>query len=129
MDKDHLLSKCTSIAWQSLPSQKTKSASLGMIALGMENGSISVWDLARGVVSRKLGKDSNLSAVTDVAFSPDGKFLYSSSSDKYIIEWDIESGSIQNRLKGDKNGTSKLCLSTMKKCIAAARYQCLFYDY
>lgn len=94
---------------------------MGLIALGMENGSVSVWDLSRGVVSRKLGKDSNLSPVTDVAFSPDGKSIYSSSSDKYITEWDIESGSVKNRLKGDKNGTSKLCLSTAKKCIAAGR--------
>lgn len=62
----------------------------GSIALGFDDGSISVWDLQRGIVSSKLGKGENLPAVTDIAFSSDGKGLFSSSLDKDIIEWDLQ---------------------------------------
>jgi len=58
--------------------------------MGMENGSITVWNLHRGVVSFNLGKGMQLPAVTDVAFSPSTRTLFSSSLDKEIIEWDLE---------------------------------------
>ena len=63
---------------------------LGLIAMGMENGSVSVWDLQRGVVSLKLGKGQQLPAVTDVAFSSNGRGLFTSSLEREVLEWDLE---------------------------------------
>ena len=62
----------------------------GLVALGMDDGCITVWDLQRGVVAWKLGKGSKLPAVTDVCFSSDGSSMFSSSLEKDIVEWDLK---------------------------------------
>ncbi len=64
---------------------------MGLVAMGMSDGSVSVWDLQRGVVSCRLGRGaSGAAALTDVAFAGDGRSLFTSSSDKHVTEWDLE---------------------------------------
>jgi len=58
--------------------------------MGMDNGTITVWDLHRGVVAMTLGKDMQLQPVTDVAFSVSDNTLFSSSLASDVIEWDLE---------------------------------------
>jgi len=58
--------------------------------MGMDTGVVTVWDLQRGVVAFKLGKGLELPPVTDVAFSADGRSLFSSSLEKDLLEWDLE---------------------------------------
>lgn len=40
-----------------------------------------------------------LPSVTSVAFSLDGKSLYSASSAKDVIEWNLETGKVARKLK------------------------------
>ena len=81
IEKNHLSASCTSLAWYRPASagaggkrkhSSDNAATMGLVAVGMDNGTTSVWDLQRGVVTIKLGKDQHLAAVTDVAFSADG---------------------------------------------------------
>jgi WD40 repeat protein len=60
------------------------------LAMGMDNGTITVWDLHRGVVAMTLGKDMQLQPVTDVAFSVSDNTLFSSSLASDVNEWDLE---------------------------------------
>lgn len=62
---------------------------MGFIAMGMENGTITVWDLQRGVVRVVLGKGMHLAAITDISFSADGLGIFSASIEKDVIEWDL----------------------------------------
>ena len=61
-----------------------------MIALGLDNGSVTVWDLQRGIVCNKLTSTDKLPAVTDVCFSTDGQNIYTCSMDEDILEWNIQ---------------------------------------
>ena len=84
---------------------------LGLLALGGDNGTVSLWDLTRGVLAAKLGKvrfpsclnfvrsfteyrlhtqGQNLKAITGIAFSKDGPNVYTASSDSEILEWDLK---------------------------------------
>ena len=125
--KDSLAVQCTSVAWARTPaSGKRKmtgsdATEVGAIAMGMDDGTVSVWDVQRGVVATKLGtSEQHLAAVTDVAFSKDGKLLYSSSAEKYITEWDLATSEAKRQLKGDKGGTTKLCASAGARSLLAA---------
>lgn len=42
---------------------------------------------------------AGLPEVTSVAFSLDGKSLYSASSDKEVVEWNLETGEMARKLK------------------------------
>uniref|UniRef100_A0A7S2MLY1 Small-subunit processome Utp12 domain-containing protein n=1 Tax=Octactis speculum TaxID=3111310 RepID=A0A7S2MLY1_9STRA len=90
-----------------------------MVAVGTDSGHISVWDLERGVVVVKLGENQkNMAAVKDLDFSSDGKSLYSCSSEKDIFDWDVESGKIVRRFKGDKHGTAVVVASRDRAVLA-----------
>lgn len=73
---------------------------LGFIAMGMNTGTVTVWDLQRGVVAFKLGKGLELPPVTDVAFSADGRTLFSASLDKDVLEWGLEVHPLRSSLGG-----------------------------
>ncbi|CAM9922811.1 unnamed protein product, partial [Hapterophycus canaliculatus] len=85
----HLAKQYTCIAWHRRSSKSKRSSSgaskpssLGMIALGTDKGSVSVWDLKRGALAFSLGEGEGLPNVTSVAFSADGSSLFSASSGK-----------------------------------------------
>lgn len=107
VEKDHLKTTCTSVGWNKAGVRTVGNLAGSLIAMGFENGTITVWDLHRGVPRFNLGRGLQLQPVTDVAFSD--KTLFSSSLAKEIIEWDLETGDIKQRIKGDKDGTTKLC--------------------
>ena len=54
-----------------------------------------------------------------MAFSADGKTLASGSSDKIIILWNLESGSIKNELKGHKEWINTVVFSPDGKTLAS----------
>ena len=59
---------------------------------------------------------------TSTSPSSSGTCVYSSSKDKDILEWDVESGEITRRIRGNKTGTSVLAVSTQTNMLAAARF-------
>eukprot|EP00904_Undaria_pinnatifida_P002401 jgi/Undpi1/12161/HiC_scaffold_5.g01837.m1 len=123
----HLSKQYTCIAWhRRAPQAKrgssgaSKSTALGMIALGTDKGSISVWDLKRGALAHSLGEGEGLPNVTSVAFSSDGSSLYSASSGKELVEWNVETGAVVRKLKGFKHGCTQICLHPLGKILAIA---------
>ncbi|CAM9960738.1 unnamed protein product [Sphacelaria rigidula] len=103
----HLAKQYTCLAWHRPASKQSKRSSsgaskplsLGLIALGTDKGTISVWDLKRGALAHSLGEGEGLPSVTSVAFSLDGGSLYSASSGKEVFEWNLETGAVARKFK------------------------------
>ncbi len=100
----------------------TKSG-LGILALGSDQGHVSVWDLTRGVLARRLGEGQHLKRVTGVAFAAGGATLYSTGAgDADVLEWDLRTGECSRRISGDKHGASALALDPAESAtLAVAR--------
>ena len=96
---------------------------LGLLALGSDQGHVSVWDLTRGVLARRLGEGQNLKRVTGVAFAAGGATLYTTGAgDADVLEWDLRTGECSRRIPGDKHGASALALDPAESAtLAVAR--------
>jgi WD40 repeat protein len=60
-----------------------------MVAAGLGNGTVAVWDASTG---RQLGGPlaaHGSSSVTGIAFSPDGQLLVSGGGDARLVMWSI----------------------------------------
>lgn len=63
-----------------------------MLAIGSNDGSISLWGCADWKLLHRLEGHSD--SITDLAFRPDGMQLISGSLDGSMTEWDLESGKV-----------------------------------
>jgi hypothetical protein len=68
-----------------------------VIAIGENDGSASVWDLATGRPVMMLR--GHTAAVIGVAFSPDGKRLFTRSLDATVRQWDTATGKMLSILQ------------------------------
>lgn len=123
-ERDHLSYRYTSLAW-SQPKAKSKkrggASSLGLIALGTSSGNIVLWDLATGDVKYTLQAEAvhGSGAVQALTFNPQGSLLYSSSSEKYVREWNVKSGEMQRKFRVGTGGVSALAVSANGEVLAA----------
>jgi WD40 repeat protein len=57
--------------------------------------------------------------ITDIAFSPDNKYLISSGDDNHIIVWDILSGKQVRILEGHTGPVNQICIHPTKDILAS----------
>lgn len=129
-ERDHLSYQYTSIAWtlsspllkKSAGGKRAKSSALGLVALGTSTGVIVVWDLQKGEVAQTLSsekdKDAHGAAVNDVAFNSQGNLLYSCSSEKHILEWNVKEGSVSRKFRAGNDGAHQLAVSSNDEVLA-----------
>ncbi|KUF76408.1 WD repeat-containing protein 43 [Phytophthora nicotianae] len=127
-ERDHLSYRYTSLAWTQ-PKTKSKKRSgdsdLGLLALGTNSGVIVVWDLATGEVKHTLQADAahGSGAVQALAFNPQGSLLYSSSSDKHVLEWNVSSGKKSRKLvSGLSSAVTQLRFANVETGIESSRF-------
>lgn len=128
MATDHLASKYTCLAWSSKSpfekksNKRSKACGMGIIALGTASGKILIWNLATAKVVHTLGAEmKSKCAIQDIVFNSAGTKLYSCSDDKKILEWDVVNGEVLRKLKGSKEGTCKLAISSNDEMLAMAK--------
>ena len=127
VEKEHFLSAYTCAAWhrERASGRGSKKARAGLLACGTRSGWVSLWDLQRGVVVKRLGSDAQDSgsrgAVTAVAFSANGTAVLSAMGENIVELWDVRDGSLLRRvkgLKGDDRCTALLSHPRQEACIA-----------
>jgi WD40 repeat protein len=71
---------------------------VGPYGAGFGRHQIKLWDVASGNLLRTL--EGHQHAVTNVAFSPDGKWLAAGSTDEIVKVWDTTKGRLSRTLEG-----------------------------
>lgn len=64
------------------------SPDISSIALGLEDGSVHIFDIETGDLSNVLS-DGHMAGITAISYSPDGDFLATGSNDTSVRIWDI----------------------------------------
>lgn len=118
VEKNHLSHSYTCSSW----AQKNKDDP-GIFAVGSSDGVIILWDLARGVVLRNIGKSNESPVPSDIAFSKDMKSIFVSyASSSHVEEFNIADGELKTSHKGLKKGAFKLTTSPVSNAFVLARY-------
>jgi WD40 repeat protein len=115
VEKQHLSHTYTCSSWRA-----GKRDNLGYFAVGTSDGTIILWDLTRGVVSKTLGKANESPVPTSVVFSNDSKSLLVSSSQNHIVQYDLSTGEESHTFKAGKKGVLKVAVNPKVEVVAAA---------
>ncbi|KAF0687069.1 Aste57867_21150 [Aphanomyces stellatus] len=139
-ERDHLNYKYTSLAWTKTSvwssgkkgNKRAASGELGMLALGTTTGAIVVWNLEKGEVAQRLSRDNSenghAAAVTDIVFASSGATLFSASTEKNVLEWNVKDGSVARKFKVGAEGASKLALSASDDVLAVGSSHIKLFD-
>ena len=84
-----------------------------------KDAEVKVWEIETG---REIYTMGHGYAVNDVAFSPDGKYIASASSDKTIKLWDVENGQEIRTFVGHLEGLRSIAFSPDGKQIVSSSY-------
>ncbi len=87
------------------------------------SGSINLWHVETGALQNTLMTDAY--RFDDVVFSPDGQTLVSSDSDDNVLMWDVKTGTVRQRLTGNRYyyyGIQRFLLSPDGQTLAGAGY-------
>jgi WD40 repeat protein len=86
------------------------------LAVGVEDGSVQVWDLITGKRTRRLaGHGGFLDAI---AFSPDGRLLVAGSGNKAAYLWDVATGRDVGRFSGHLGAVTAVAVSSDDRWLA-----------
>jgi RNA polymerase sigma factor (sigma-70 family) len=87
---------------------------------GVTGDRLTEWDLATGKVARELGKEP--SGASDLALSPDRRFLAACDSDRSVCLYELPSGKVVRRFKGHTNVVGSVSFSGDGKTLASASW-------
>lgn len=88
-----------------------------LLATGLDNGKIVIWDAATGKSLRTLDAEGG---VLSVAFSPDGRFLISGETTETIRIWDPASGQLIRTVTNATTHVRSIALSPDGRTFATA---------
>jgi len=94
------------------------SADREMVASGMGDGPVVLWDTASGQELHVLR--GGTAFVNAVAFSPDGKLLAAGGRDKVVRLWDVAHGTLVRELIGHTDAVEALAFSPDGKTLVSA---------
>jgi RNA polymerase sigma factor (sigma-70 family) len=93
------------------------------LAIGLEDGGTSLWDLSSGkeqkLATEHKSKDAG-NGTFAVAFSPDGKALATGGRDNTARVWDVPAGKLRHALTGHHNWIETLTFSRDGKALAVS---------
>ena len=81
---------------------------------------VSLWDVAKGKVSRKLS--GHTQRVLGVDFTSDSRRVVSGSEDNSMVVWDVSTGGAIRTLRGHGGGLTSLRVSPDDRLIASGSY-------
>lgn len=79
---------------------------------------VTLWDVETGAERRRL--TGHAEQVLDVAFSPDGTLLASSSADRTVAVWDVGSGERREQLEGHAGAVSSVAFDPQGRTLYSA---------
>ena len=88
-----------------------------LVAVGLSSGDITILDVITGICTSTLS--SHTIVVTSLAFSLDGTFLVSGSSDETVIFWDIQTGGVIKTFHGHTDSVLSVSISLEYTTIAS----------
>jgi len=135
-EKDHLKLKYTAISYGSSSSKKRKLNDdfSALLALGTVDGSVTLFDVARGKKIKRLKPESTgrPGEVTSLSFSPDCKHCWSCALDGQISKWSVSSGDLEKRFSfsehEDPHYPTALAVSPCGSFVAVASSRVRLFD-
>ncbi len=87
------------------------------LAAGCDDGTIPIWDMAAGRLTRTLR--GHTAAVRDIAFAPDAPRLASASNDQTVKLWDVTTGGEIVSLPGHSSATESVAFTSDGRRLAS----------
>ncbi|XP_056022071.1 WD repeat-containing protein 43-like [Ostrea edulis] len=129
----HLSATCTCLSWGpkrnlDVPGRKKRRKSGGsaiteqydLIAVGTTAGSILIYSIVKGDV-KTIMEEGHADTVSDVCWHPENNTLFSCSCDRHIIHWDVISGKVKHKWKGDSGSIHSICLCAQNHLLSSGR--------
>jgi len=91
------------------------------LALGMENGQVSIWDFVTGRLSRRFQQHSASAGIGALCFSHDGRFLASGGYDGLVVIYDVRRG-MSTRLEGHTDSVFGLAFAPDDKTLVSTSW-------
>lgn len=129
----HLSATCTCLSWGpkrnlDTPGRKKRRKSGGvaiteqydLIAVGTTAGSILIYSIVKGDV-KTIMEEGHSDSVSDVCWHPENNTIFSCSCDRHIIHWDVISGKVKHKWKGDSGSIHSICLCAQNHLLSSGR--------
>jgi WD40 repeat protein len=82
-----------------------------LVALGHDNGALSVWDTYTGQEMEITSGEADAPLITALAFSPDGRIIAVGSTNNTVQTWDVMTGEAMHRMIGHEDIVSVAAFS------------------
>ncbi|KAM0899200.1 hypothetical protein ACQ4PT_021495 [Festuca glaucescens] len=125
--RGHLALDYTCMKWVQLSSKKKRKAGSSLLVLGTGSGDVLALDVAAGQWKWRIS-DCHPGGVTAVAYSRNGRSVYTAGADGMVCKIDPSDGSVAGKFKSSSKAISALAVSSDGKVLATAAGQLRTFD-